>query len=295
MREDARPPGRLGRTLPALVSVAALTMAASAATAQEAPGDGPAGLDLETGALATLSDLFMNSWITVGITGAILVLSILALMLLLYFLATINSRAMVPADLVDELTKLVLRGKYEAASDLCRANRRVFIATIVQRCVENAGKGHSVIMDMIDSEGRRRADIVWNRISYLADVSNVAPMLGLLGTVIGMIMAFFGLEHQSGTVDAAALSQGVATAMGTTLLGLSVGILATIFYSIVKSRATRTLAEAEAAVHSIADHLKRGEGDHARAPVSASHNPAASPVRQPRSAPSSGGYEIDEP
>ncbi|MFW6058808.1 MAG: MotA/TolQ/ExbB proton channel family protein, partial [Phycisphaeraceae bacterium] len=127
----------------------------------------------------------------------------------------------------------------------------------VQRCVDNAGKGHSIIMDMLDTEGRRRADIVWNRISYLADVSNVAPMLGLLGTVMGMIKAFFGLEREAGNVDAGVLSQGVAEAMSTTMFGLMVGILALVFYSIVKARATRTLAEAEAAVHSITDHLKR--------------------------------------
>jgi len=133
------------------------------------------------------------------------------------------------------------------------------VASIIHRCVENAGKGHNVIMDMIDTEGRRRADIVWNRISYLSDISNVAPMFGLLGTVIGMMQAFFGLEQQTANVNSGALAAGVGQAMSTTMFGLMVGIMALIFYSIIKAQVTRTLAEAEQAVHSVADHLKRGE------------------------------------
>jgi len=211
-------------------------------------------IDPATGALPSLKQLFMFS---PTINGILAGLSVLAVLLFLAYLLMINSRAMVPADLVDELTKLVLARKYEQAADLCRRNRRVFVASIVQRCVENPAKHHSVVIDMIDAEGRRRADVVWNRISYLADISNVAPMLGLLGTVLGMIQAFFTLEQQTGSVNAKVLSAGVGQAMATTMFGLVVGIGALVLYSIIKGRATRTLAEAEAAVHALADHVKR--------------------------------------
>jgi biopolymer transport protein ExbB len=193
------------------------------------------------------------------INGIIAGLSVLSLMLFLFFLLTINSRAMAPRGMIDEVTRLIIRGDYEKAADVCRRSRSVFMGPIVQRAIENAGKGHSVILDMIDSEGRRLADVVWNRISYLADISNISPMLGLLGTVIGMINAFFGLRRETGTIDSAVLSQGVGQAMTTTMFGLVVSIAALVMYSIIKSRATRTLAEAEQAVHNIADHLKRDE------------------------------------
>lgn len=228
-----------------------------AATGAQAPPPPPEqAIDAQTGALPTFEQLFMFS---PYINGAIGVLSVIALALFLWYLLTINSRAMVPVDFVDELNKLVIRGKYEAAADLCRANRKIFVASVVQRCLDNVGKGHSVILDMIDTEGRRRADTIWNRISYLADVSNVAPMLGLLGTVLGMIKAFFLLQGQTASVNAMALSRGVGEAMSTTMFGLAVGIIALVFYSIVKSRVTRTLAEAEAAVHMIVDHVKRDD------------------------------------
>ncbi len=221
--------------------------------ASPAPAPSPS-IDPTTGALPTLQQLFMFS---PTINGILAGLSVLAVLMFLAFLLMINGRAMVPADLVDELTKLVVARKYEQAADLCRRNRRVFVASIVQRCVENPAKQHSVVIDMIDAEGRRRADVMWNRISYLADISNVAPMLGLLGTVLGMIKAFFTLEQQTGSVNAKVLSSGVGQAMATTMFGLVVGIGALVLYSIIKGRATRTLADAEAAVHAIADHVKR--------------------------------------
>ena len=220
-----------------------------------APARSGLGIDALSGELPTLYALFMTSWVINGIIG---LLSILALLLFLYFFATISASSMAPTVFVDEVSKLVISRKHEEVANLCRANPRVFIATIVQRCAENAGKEHSVIMDMIDSEGRRRADLIWNRISYLADISNVAPMLGLLGTVIGMIKAFFSLPTGSGNLNSGVLSLGVAEAMATTMFGLIVAIISLAFYSLVKARATRALASAEQVIHSIADHIKRG-------------------------------------
>ncbi|MEM6853489.1 MAG: MotA/TolQ/ExbB proton channel family protein [Planctomycetota bacterium] len=195
------------------------------------------------------------------INGIIAGLSVLSLMFFLWFMLTINVRAAAPPAFVNEITNLVLVGRYDAAAEACRRAKGVFIAPIILRCVENHGKSQSIIMSMIDTEGRRLSDIIWNRISYLADISNVAPMLGLLGTVIGMITAFFGLDKESGSIDSSVLSQGVGQAMATTMFGLMVGISALVFYSIIKSRATKSLAEAEAAVHTIADRIRNAEDD----------------------------------
>ena len=214
---------------------------------------GSGTIDPETGALPTFQQMFMFS---PYINGAIAALSVIAVLLFVVYLLSISPRTMAPIDFIEEVKKLVLAKKYEAATDLCRANRNLFVATVIQRCCEHAGKDQGVIMDMIETEGKRRADMLWNRISYLADIANVAPMLGLLGTVVGMITAFFGLEKQTGSINSTILAQGVGQAMATTMFGLVVGIAATIFYTIVKGRATRTLAEAEQAIHTVADHIK---------------------------------------
>lgn len=221
-----------------------------------------APIQLSEQPLYRVQQLFMFSPV---INGIILALSVLGLLFFVAFMLTINRRTMVPHGFVDEVVKLVIRGDYERAGDVCRRARGVFAADIIQRCLENHSREHSVMLDMIDTEGRRLADIIWNRVSYLADISNVAPMLGLLGTVLGMIKAFYGLQGETGTIDAITLSRGVGEAMSTTLFGLSVGIITLVMYSFVKSRATRTLAEAEAAVHRIADHIKRDDGPDPRA------------------------------
>lgn len=251
---------------------AAATTSAATGSAEDAQADGSAAaadvnepIDLSDNPLYRIRDLFFFSPI---INGIIAGLSVLGLLFFLYFMLAINRRTFAPSGFVDEVVKLVIRGDYERAGDVCRRARGVFAASIVLRCVENHSQNHSVMLDMIDTEGRRQADIVWNRVSYLADISNIAPMLGLVGTVLGMIKAFYGLEHESGGVDAMVLSRGVGEAMATTLFGLSVGILTLVFYSLTKARATRTLAEAEQAVHMIADHIKRDEKPSA---VSAMH------------------------
>ncbi len=243
-------------TLPA-AGAGAMPQATPAGTTPTAdpPGYGNLG-DLSTQPLYKLQQMFFFSPV---VNGIIAFLSVLAVMFFLWFLLTINGRTAAPAGFVNEITNLVLVGRYDAAADACRRSKGVFIAPIILRCVENHSKSQSIMLNMIESEGRRVSDIIWNRISYLADISNVAPMLGLLGTVMGMITAFFGLDKESGSIDSSVLSQGVGQAMATTMFGLMVGISALVFYSIIKSRATKTLAEAEAAVHSIADRIRAAE------------------------------------
>ena len=212
-------------------------------------------LDLpDKGTLPTVKYLFERS---PYINGAIVALSVLATCLFLYCWFTVNTMSLAPSSFVDELTKLILARQYEQAAIFCRNHRHIFVASIIQRCAENATKHQSVILAMLDTEGRRRADLLWNRISYLSDVANVAPMLGLLGTVIGMIKAFFLLPQQHGSIRSQVLSEGVGQAMATTMFGLIVAIVALVFYSLVKARATRALANVEQVVHTLADHIKQ--------------------------------------
>lgn len=251
-----------------LLLVACIAIVVQAQTPAPAPAPGSisttasgalasGGIDAATGALPTFADLFMFSpWIN----GLIAALSVLSLGMFIFLLLSVTSSQLAPASLTDEVTRLAFRKKFEAISDLCRAQRRTFTASIYQRLADNASKDHGTLMDIIETEGKRRAELIWNRISYLSDIANVAPMLGLLGTVLGMIKAFFLLEQQVGSVESAALSRGVGEAMSTTMFGLVVAIVTLVFYSIIKARATTALGDAEAAVQAVADHMSRAPG-----------------------------------
>lgn len=209
-----------------------------------------------TGELPTFSVLFNTSPV---INGLIFALSGVSVMLFIFFMATIHPRALAPATFIDDVTKLVVDRQFDQAASYCRNHRHLFAGTVIGRCVENAFRDHATLMTIAESEGQRRANILWNRISYLVDISAVAPMLGLLGTVMGMLQAFFVLPSQSASINSGLLTQAIGGAMATTFFGLIVAIATVIFYSIVKSRTTKTLAEVEQVVHSIADHIKRGE------------------------------------
>lgn len=229
------------------------------AVAQVAPDAGttaPPRAVSEAAGLPTLGEFFQMSPI---INGIIVFLSVVAVVMFIYFLLTINSRTFAPPGFIDDVTKLAVAKQYEQAAHLCRNHRSIFIASILQRCFENATRDAGHLMRIIENEGQRRAGLIWNRISYLIDLSVVAPMLGLLGTVLGMLQAFFVLPKESASVSSKMLAYAIGGAMTATFFGLVVAIMAVVFHSIIKSRTLRALSEAEQVVHSIADYIKRGE------------------------------------
>jgi len=249
-------PGRspATRLVAALLLTAALAVTAAAFAQGDAAGADPNAAASPASEAILVVQLFKTN---IYINGTILALSVIALLLFFFLLLTISSSSLVPTRFIDDIVRLLTEGSYRQASDLCRNHPRVFVASILQRCVDNADKSHDLLMDIADTEGRRRADLLWNRISYLSDISNIAPMFGLLGTVIGMIQAFFQLQAETASINSKVLSSGIGGALSTTMFGLIVGIGALIMYSIMKARATRALADAEQVTHSIIDMLKR--------------------------------------
>jgi len=205
--------------------------------------------------LPTIGELFRSS---IYINSLILLLSLAALAVFAFLLAGLTPAAFAPTRFVDEVTRLILNRRFDQAINHCQNNNRLFIAGLVQRLIENRDKDHGVLINILDAEGRRQADVVWNRVNYLTEIAAIAPTLGLLGTVIGMIEVFFTLTARvAGAGDVAQLSGGIAEAMSTTMFGISVAILAGVFFTIVRARATRVLAETEQVCHTIADHTHR--------------------------------------
>ena len=244
-----------------LASLAAWGLLPRAAAQGQArpPADPGAGGAADAGPMLgqgvpTVYELFMTS---PYINGALLALSVLAVLMFLYLLLVMTGRSLVPPRFIDNATKLIINRQFDQAINLCQNHGRVFSASIIQRLVESRDKGPAVLMGVLAAEGRRRGEIVWNRIGYLAEIANIAPMIGLLGTVIGMIKVFFTLTTRTVGEKAAQLSGGIAEAMGTTMFGLIVAIMAGVFYTIVKGRATAALTEAEHVCHTIADHTHR--------------------------------------
>lgn len=169
-------------------------------------------------------------------------MSISSLALWLYSLATFRAKDLLPDAFIEELETLLKGKHYERAKTLC-AEKGKLLGSIVSAGLTTRGLGASVMIDAMKSEGKRASTAFWQRLSLLNDIVIIAPMLGLLGTVIGMFYAFYDVNRSIESINA--LFDGLGIAVGTTVVGLVVAIVAMIFYSTLKYRTVKALSLVE--------------------------------------------------
>jgi len=177
-------------------------------------------------------------------------LSFLAVILIIFYLFTIRQGTVVSDKFMNAADALIRKQDYLGLIAVCNRENEC-IARIVYKTLDFATKNPTASFDEVrevtEAEGTRQASQLNNRISYLNDISRVAPMVGLFGTVIGMIAAFEGIGKSSG-VQHMELAPGVAQALVTTAAGLVVSIPSLVFYSIFRGKVQRLIAEMEAAM-----------------------------------------------
>ncbi len=223
-----------------------------------APANASAAEAARTDQTPGVTELFQTSPV---INTVLLAMSFVGLFLFLYLLMSLTVSSLLPPRFADDVTKLILSRQFTQAIHLCQNYAHVFASGIIQRCIENRHKEHGTVLAILQAEGRRRAEIIWNRVSYLAEISNIAPMLGLLGTVVGMIKVFFNLDTRTSALKSLQLQQGIAEAMGTTMFGLIVAIMCGALYTFIKGRTTTLLVQVEQACTTIADHTHLAGAD----------------------------------
>ena len=128
--------------------------------------------------------------------------------------------------------------RYDMAFENCTRARH-FTASILASGIASRGHGHQVVMEAMQTEGKRCGVTLWQRISLINDVAVISPMLGLLGTVLGLFYAFYDVNRSPDTL--ASIFDGLGIAVGTTVAGLIVAILAMIFYATLKFRVIHLL------------------------------------------------------
>lgn len=182
--------------------------------------------------------------------GPLAVLSFIAVLLIIFYTFTIRQGTVVSDKFMNAADALIRKQDYLGLIAVCNRENEC-IARIVYKTLDFATKNPTASFDEVrevtEAEGTRQASILNNRISYLNDISRVAPMVGLFGTVIGMIEAFQSMGDSSG-VQHMELAPGVAKALVTTAGGLVVSIPSLIFYSIFRGKVQKLIAELEAAM-----------------------------------------------
>ena len=205
-------------------------------------------------AARTTSDAASTLW-TVLVSGGVFMVPLAALLfigtllVMVYFLTLRRSNVITRRFF--ETTDALLR-KRDYLGLLALSNRHgESVAHVVQRSLDFATKNPAAGMDTIreiaEPEALRQAGALQNRISYLADVGTIAPMVGLLGTVSGMIHSFGSIAHDVATSKPMELANGVSEALVCTASGLVIGILAFAFYAYFRGRVQRLIGDLEAA------------------------------------------------
>ncbi|HAB98704.1 MAG TPA: hypothetical protein DCE71_02645 [Parachlamydiales bacterium] len=169
-------------------------------------------------------------------------MSVASLVIWLYSLATFRTKEIMPKNFSDRVRAMLEAAQYEEAHSFCKSDANI-LAGIVAVGITTRKLGAQVMMDAMKSEGKRASTAFWQRLSLLNDIVIVAPMLGLLGTVIGMFYSFYDVNRSIESINA--LFDGLGIAVGTTVMGLIVAILAMIFYTTLKYRLVRTLSLVE--------------------------------------------------
>jgi biopolymer transport protein ExbB len=197
---------------------------------------------------AAVAEQGMTLWQIIKAGGEVMILlaflSIAALGLIVYYFLTIKQDNLIPEDFQENVISLVEAGRFDEARKLSEENENL-IANVVIAGLLRKGREKIVIKEAIQDEGKRSIDDLRQKLSYLADVAVISPMVGLLGTVLGMIQAFNVIAFQTGAVKPILLASGISKAMVTTAAGLMIAIPAMIFYSFFRGKVQNVTSHLE--------------------------------------------------
>lgn len=174
----------------------------------------------------------------------ILICWILAIYLFIERVLTINKANLEPGLFMGKVKELVLRGDINAAKVLCSQNSTP-VARMIEKGIARIGSPLKTIEASIENVGKIEVFKLEKNLTTLATIAGAAPMMGFLGTVIGMIEAFIAISQEEGSVSPKLLSSGIYTAMITTVAGLVVGIMAYLAYNYLVSRVQKVIHKME--------------------------------------------------
>jgi len=199
-----------------------------------------------------------------GWFGILIWLGLLASLMIFVWLVvdsslTVREKLIIPESLVNDVRQAMQEGDIIKAISFCDENPCP-LANVLKAGFTNAEEGFEVIQDMISVAADMENEKVLQRVTYLSVISNATPMLGLIGTVQGMIFAFFTLGTQeAGAAQQALLALNISHGLWATAIGLGIAVPSTIFFYIFKNRATRLILLMEAMTISLVKELRNVE------------------------------------
>ncbi|MDA3925941.1 MAG: MotA/TolQ/ExbB proton channel family protein [Kiritimatiellae bacterium] len=180
--------------------------------------------------------------------------SIFALALVLYFITALRSGAIVPRELISDILARIRSNDLNEARRLSDRHPCPFAAIVLSSldCMRNVPECDvHLLRSAAEAEGARQAESIQGQTQLLLDVATIAPLLGLLGTVLGMLKAFSSVASDVASAKPVVLAAGVSQAIVTTIFGLIVAIPCMAFYAWFRRRASRQISNLEAATSEV--------------------------------------------
>ncbi|MDP6763303.1 MAG: MotA/TolQ/ExbB proton channel family protein [Planctomycetota bacterium] len=191
-----------------------------------------------------------------GVVGMLIVLlSVVALAVIFENVVSLKRDKLAPPELIDEVQALFDEGQYQEAMELCE-NEASFFTRVCGAGVAKIGHSFEVIEQSITEMGDEESIRLHQKIGWLALIANVAPMMGLLGTVGGMIKAFNTIASSGGQANPADLAQGISEALLTTMFGLCVAIPTSAFFAFLRNRLVKAIIEVGAIVEDLFERFR---------------------------------------
>ncbi len=221
-------------------------------------GVDPALQDLEpetTEKTLSIMELLMNGGLGGQIIiGVLFVLLFVAVYIYFERLFAIKAASKMDRNFMNQIRDNVAGGNIQAARVLC-AQQNSPVSRLTEKGISRIGSPLEDINTAIENAGRLEVYKLEKNVSILATIAGAAPMIGFLGTVIGMVLAFHQLATSSGQAEMGSLAEGIYTAMTTTVAGLIVGIIAYMGYNHLVVRTDKVVHQMEATAVDFLDLL----------------------------------------
>jgi len=201
----------------------------------------------------------MDLLLTGGPAGQIIIAVLFVLLFVavyIYFerIFAIKAASKMDSNFMNQIRDHVAKGNIQAAKVLCAQNKTP-VSHLTEKGISRIGSPLQDINTAIENAGRLEVYKLEKNVSVLATISGAAPMIGFLGTVIGMVLAFHELATSSGQAEMGNLAQGIYTAMTTTVAGLIVGIIAYMGYNHLVVKTDKVVHQMEATAVDFLDIL----------------------------------------